>query len=111
MSALGTGPKGPILGLTKAELDAAAQKAAGEASAALASAIVIGAPVHASDGTTPLGKIAEVADADFVLDTGKTKVKLPKSSLAQGSSGLMIGMSPQEFTDATASAARATAGK
>lgn len=111
LTALGTGPKGPVLGLTKAELDAAATKAAAEASAALASLIVADAPVHASDGTTVLGKIAEVTETDFVLDTGKTKVKLPKTSVAKGNAGLMIGMTAQEFADATASAGKPTAGK
>ncbi|MBB3861144.1 preprotein translocase subunit YajC [Novosphingobium hassiacum] len=111
LTSLGTSPKGPVLAMSKADLDAAATRAAADASAALASSIVVGAAVHASDGTTALGKIAEVAEADFVLDTGKTKVKLPKSSVAQGSAGLMIGMTAQEFADATASAGKSTVGK
>lgn len=111
LTSLGTSPKGPVLAMSKADLEAAAAKASADASAALASSIVVGASVHASDGTTALGKIAEVAEADFVLDTGKTKVKLPKSSVAQGSAGLMIGMTAQEFADATASAGKSTAGK
>jgi len=111
LSALSTGAKGPVLGLTKVELDAAAEKATADAAAALAAAIVVGAPVHASDGSTVLGKIAEVAEADFVLDTGTAKVKLPKTSVANGATGLMIGMTAQAFADATKSAGMPSASK
>lgn len=110
LSALGTGPKGPVIGMTRVQLDAAAEKAAADATAALAAAIVVDAPVHASDGTTVLGKIAEVAEADFILDTGTTRVKLPKTSVANGATGLMIGMTAQAFADATKSAGK-SAGK
>lgn len=104
LTALGTGPKGPVLGMTKVELDAAAEKAAAAAKADTAAAIVVGAPVYASDGTTQLGKVAEVTDAEFVLDAGAVRVKLPKTSVAKGASGLMIGMTAQAFADATKSA-------
>lgn len=104
LTSLGTGPKGPVLGMTKAELDAAAEKAAGAAAAELAAAIAVDAPVHSSDGTTVLGKISEVAEADFVLDTGTAKVKLPRTSVANGASGLFIGMGAEQFADATKSA-------
>lgn len=105
LTALGTGPKGPVLGMTKVELDAAAEKAAGAAQAELASAIVADAPVHASDKATVLGKISEVSETDFVLDTGTAKVKLPRTSVAKAETGLYIGMSAEQFADATKSAA------
>lgn len=104
LTALGTGPKGPVLGMTKVELDAAAEKAAAAAKADTAAAIVVDAPVYASDGTTQLGKVAEVTDTEFVLDAGTVRVKLPKTSVAKGASGLMIGMTAQAFADATKSA-------
>lgn len=104
LTALGTGPKGPVLGMTKVELDAAAEKAAASAKADTAAAIVADAPVYASDGTTQLGKVAEVTDTEFVLDAGGVRVKLPKASVAKGSSGLMIGMTAEAFADATKSA-------
>ncbi len=104
LTALGTGPKGPVLGMTKAELDAAAEKAGAAAKADTAAAIVADAPVYASDGTTQLGKIGEVTDTEFVLDTGTVRVKLPKTSVAKGASGLMIGMTAEAFADATKSA-------
>ena len=43
LSALGTSPKGPVLGLTREQLDTAAEKAAADAAAALASAIAVDA--------------------------------------------------------------------
>lgn len=107
LASLGSGPKGPVLGMTKEQLDAAAEKAAADAAAVLAAAIVVDAPVHASDGTTVLGKIAEVTETDFVLDTGKARVKLPKTSVAKGTNGLVIGMTAEAFADATKSASPA----
>ncbi len=104
LTALGTGPKGPTLGLTRVQLDAAAEKAAGDAAASLASSIAVDAPVHAVDGTTVLGKIAEVAETDFLLDTGKARVKLPKTAVAKGENGLFIGMTAEAFADATKNA-------
>lgn len=104
LTALGTGPKGPVLGMTKVELDAAAEKAAAAAKAETAAAIFADAPVFAADGTTQLGKVAEVTDTEFVLDAGAVRVKLPKTSVAKGTSGLMIGMTAQAFADATKSA-------
>lgn len=106
LTALGTGPKGPVLGMTKVELDAAAEKAKATAKAELEAAIVADAPVFASDGTTQLGKVTEVTATDFVLDAGTTRVKLPKTSVAKGASGLMIGMTAQAFADATKSASK-----
>lgn len=105
LSSLGQGPKGPVIGFTRDELDAAVEKAAADAAAALAAAIVVDAPVHASDGVTVIGRISEVAEADFVLDTGTTKVKLPRTAVANGANGLFIGMTAQQFVDATRSAA------
>jgi hypothetical protein len=104
LTALGAGPKGPVLGMTKVELDAAAEKAVAAAKAETAAAIVADAPIYASDGTTQLGKVSDVTETDFVLDTGTVRVKLPKASVAKGSSGLMIGMTAQAFADAMKSA-------
>lgn len=115
LSALGTGPKGPVLGMTKAQLDEAAEKASSAAKAETSAAIVADAPIYASDGSTQLGKVVDVTETDFVLDTGSTRVKLPKTSVAKGASGLMIGMTAEAFADATKSAgggnAPKTAGK
>lgn len=105
LASLGTGPKGPVIGFTRDQLDEAVEKAAADAAAALAAAIVVDAPVHASDGVTVIGKISEVAEADFVLDTGTTKVKLPRAAVANGANGLFIGMTAQQFADATKGAA------
>src|SRR3569623_810496 len=50
-SAFGTGPKGPIVALTKAQLDAAAAQAATSATAALRTKLVVGAPLRGASGT------------------------------------------------------------
>jgi preprotein translocase subunit YajC len=104
LTTLSAGAKGPVLGLTREQLDAAAEKAGADAAAALSASLVAGAEVRASDGTTVLGKVGEVTETDFVLDTGKARVKLPKTSVAKGESGLVVGMTAEQFADATRSA-------
>lgn len=107
IASLGTSPKGATIGMTREQLDAAVEKATADAAAALAAAIVVDAPVHASDKTTVLGKVSEVTETEFVLDTGTTKVKLPKTSVGKSDNGLFIGMTAQAFADATKAAAPA----
>jgi rRNA processing protein Gar1 len=107
LTSLGTGPQGPTIGMTREQLDAAVEKASADAAASLSAAIVADAPVHASDKTTVLGKVSEVTETEFVLDTGTAKVKLPKTSVAKGDNGLFIGMTAQAFADATKAAAPA----
>ncbi len=104
LTTLSAGPKGPVIGLTREQLDAAAEKAGADAAAALSASLIAGAEVRASDGATVLGKVGEVTETDFVLDTGKARVKLPKTSVAKGDGGLLIGMTAQQFADAAKSA-------
>lgn len=111
LASLGTSPKGPIIAMTREQLDAAVEKAEADAAAALAAAITVDAPVHASDGTTVLGKITDVGETDFVMDTGSAPVKMPKTSVAKGANGLMIGMTAEQFAEATKGTATPSSGK
>lgn len=79
----------------------AASQTTSATSATSASAIVVDAPVYASDQTTVLGKIASVTETDFILDTGTAKVKLQKASVTKGEGGLYIGLTAEAFAAAT----------
>lgn len=80
-TAIGSGPKGPTIQMTKAELDAAFAQAAQQAQASLQ--LTPGKMVHGSNGAM-LGTI-KVADAQFVtVTTPKGDVKLPVSGFAPG---------------------------
>jgi preprotein translocase subunit YajC len=91
---------GPVIAMTKAELDAAA------ASAAKPLALNVGATVYGPQGGV-VGKI-EAVDAEFVtVATAKTKAKLPKKAFAMGETGPVIGMTAEQL-DAAAGAASAS---
>lgn len=86
-SSLGKGAKGPLVGLTKAELDAFVEKATAEADAKLATALVAGNAIHSSDGLE-IGKVREVdADGNVVIDREAGAISLPKSQFTVDANG------------------------
>ncbi len=110
LSAFAQGPNGLIIGMTKAELEAAIAKASGGASTASASAatsapasIAVGAPVSDTKGGK-VGTVAAVSGNLVTVATANTKVQLPKSAFGQGASGLVIAMTATEL-EAAAKAA------
>lgn len=81
------GPTGPVIGMTKAQLDQAIAKVEGEADAKLASALVAGAAVQSSDGQ-PVGTVKEIdANGNVVLDRPTGAVALPKSQFTTAANG------------------------
>ncbi|HVF94028.1 MAG TPA: hypothetical protein VM900_06910 [Sphingomonas sp.] len=107
-TSIGQSAKGLAIGMTKADLDAAAQQAQAAASGALASKLVAGTAVGSVDGTTTLGTIKS-ADAQFVtLTTAKGDVKLPVAGFAAGPSGnVILGMTKAQFDAAIGGAVAA----
>ncbi len=96
VSSFGQGAKGPILAMTKAELDAAASGAQANAKSELAAQLKAGASVYGSDGAS-VGTV-ESADAQFVtLNLGDQKAKLPLESFSKGAQGPVIGMTAAEL--------------
>lgn len=96
LSSFGTGPKGATLGMTKAELEAAATQSAQQASANFQSQLTVGATVYGSQGTS-LGTI-KASDAQFVtLTTPKGDAKLPVGSFGPGPKGVTIGLTAAEL--------------
>lgn len=104
-AAIGTGPNGPTVSLTRDQLAGAAQ----QAQAAGAASITPGASVRSSDGSAVVGTVKTV-DAQFVtLTTAKgAEVRLPKNGVANGPNGPVVGMTAAQFEAATAGAATGT---
>lgn len=101
MTSFGTGPKGPTLGMTKAQLDAAASQGAAQAAAEFKSKLTTGATVYGTGGAS-LGTI-KATDAEFVtLTTAKGDAKLPIASFGPGPQGVTIGMTAAQLEAAMA---------
>jgi preprotein translocase subunit YajC len=99
LTSLGKGAQGPVLAMTKAQLDAAAGAQQQQASAAFRSQLVTGASVYGSGGTK-LGTI-KVVDASMVtLTTDKGDAKLPIAGFGPGPQGVTIGMTAAQLSAA-----------
>ncbi|MFA6117563.1 MAG: hypothetical protein WC729_26465 [Sphingomonas sp.] len=102
----GNSPKGPVLGMTKTQLDSAATQAAAETATALKSKLVPGAVVHGVGGTNVVGTVKEAADTTVDVTTARGDVRLPIGAFSLSAAGaIIIGMSSADF-DAAVAAAR-----
>lgn len=95
------GPKGPVIALTKAEIEAKATQAT------QALTITVGAEVMDSAGAK-LGTVKAVNGDMITVASATASAQLPKSAFAQGQSGLMIGMTSAQFEAAAKAAGGAT---
>lgn len=108
LSAFGQGAKGPVISMTKAQLDTAASGAQANAKNELAAQLKAGASVYGSDGAT-VGTV-DSADAQFVtLNLGDQKAKLPLESFSKGAQGPVIGMTAAELKAAVGGGQQASA--
>lgn len=114
LTAFGTGEKGPVIGMTAAQVDAAAGSAGAAAAkpAATADASAAATPAKLTKGAAvsdtkgaPVGTIEEVGAEFAVVATAKNKARLPLNAFAQTENGVVIGMSATEL-DAAADAAK-----
>jgi len=104
VSAFGQGEKGPIIAMTKAQLDAAASGAKASAEADLKAQLTQGASVYGPDGA--VAATVDTVDAQFAtLTVGDQKVKLPLDSFSKGAQGAVIGMTGAELKAAASGAA------
>lgn len=105
LNAMTPTPTGPIIALTKAQLDASFAEQQAKAAAELQTRLAAGTEVFARDGSTKVGSIKAV-DAEFVTitTTAGKDVRLPKGGFATGKTGVLIGLTADEFTKATAGA-------
>lgn len=96
LSSFGKGPNGPVLAMTKAELEAAAGQGAAQAAQSFQSQLTTGATVYGVAGTS-LGTIKAV-EAEFVtLTTAKGDARLPIGSFGPGPKGVTIGMTAAQL--------------
>lgn len=100
-------PEGPLLGMTRDQLDTAVETAAAEAMAKLSAAIVPGADVRGSAGDV-IGKIEKVEGDLVLLASEAGSAKVPTSGLALQPDGLHFGMTADEFTAAVVAAKAST---
>ena len=92
------GQNGLVLGMTKAELEAAAAKASKPAE------VAVGAQVVGPQGDA-VGKVAAVNGDLVTVETPKSKVQLPRNAFAQNGGGaLAIGMTLEQLEAAAQSA-------
>jgi len=107
-ASFGAGAKGPMVSVTKAQIDAAAGQAAAQQTAALKSALVVGAPVKGSGGT-PIGTVKSIAADNVVVQSAKGPVAVPLNAFSAGQGGLTIAMTAAEFETAAAAATASAA--
>jgi preprotein translocase subunit YajC len=91
------GPNGPVIGMTREQLDAAIEQAAAKADAAMAVALVPGAEVRSNDGVL-VGSVKEIDGDNVVVDlTEEGAITLKKEHLTVDANGLKLFMSAQQF--------------
>ena len=108
LTSFGASDKGPVLAMTRAEVDAAAAGAAASAQAELTASITKGAQVNDTAGAK-VGTIEAVEGEFATVATANSKVRLPLSAFAKGANGPVIAMSAAELDAAAKSAAAPTA--
>lgn len=108
LASLGKGDKGPVLAMTKAQLDAAAGQQQAAASADFKSKLVPGATVYGTGGAQ-LGTIKSVDASGITLTTTNGEAKLPASGFGPGPQGVTIGMTAEQLSAAMSAAAPAPA--
>lgn len=107
-ASFGTTPEGPLLAMTRAQLDEAAEAATAAAKQQLAAAIVPGAEVRGTAGAV-IGTIEKVEGDLVTLLSEAGSAKVPASGLALMADGLHFGMSADEFSAAVEAAKASSA--
>ncbi|CAN5434867.1 hypothetical protein BH10PSE14_BH10PSE14_26210 [soil metagenome] len=101
----GTGPKGAMISMTKAQLDAAASQAAIDAAAALKVKLVPGAQIHGVGGSVVVGSVKEVGDDYVDVTTPQGVARIPLTAFTIGAGGEIItGLTAAQFAAAVAAA-------
>lgn len=107
LNSFGASDKGLVLGMTKAEVDAAAAGASANSQAEVAAQVAPGATVSDTSGGT-VGKVEAVEGEFATVATAKSKVKLPITAFAKGATGPVIAMTADQLDAAASSAAGKT---
>lgn len=96
LSSFGKGAKGPVLGLTKAQLEAQVGAASAQADAAFKAKLVPGAAVYGSAGTQ-IGTIKTAAADTITITTPSGDAVLPTAGFGPGPNGVTIGLSADQL--------------
>ncbi|MBB3692390.1 hypothetical protein [Sphingomonas sp. BK580] len=109
LTSLGQGAQGPVLAMTKAQLEAAAGQQQAQATADFKSKLVPGATVYGTGGTQ-LGTIKSVDASGVTLTTADGPVVLPTSGFGPGPQGIVLGMTAAQLKAAMTAAGGGSAG-
>lgn len=104
VASMTAGPNGPIVAVTKAQLDASFAEQVAKGQAILAQKLVAGTPVKTLNGAMTAGTV-KAADGEFVtLTTSAGKdVRLPKSGFSlDAQQNVIIGLTAEQFNAAVA---------
>jgi len=98
----GEGPNGPIISVTKAQINEMVEQAMGDANAKRDAALVAGAAVNASDGQ-PLGTVGSVEGDKVIVERSSGPVQLTRSDFsATATGGLMARFTSAQIDEAVA---------
>ncbi len=106
LTSLGKGAQGPVLAMTKAQLEAAAGQQQAQASADFKAKLVPGATVYGTGGTQ-LGTIKSVDASGVTLTTADGDAVLPVTGFGPGPQGILLGMTAEQLKAAMTAAAPA----
>ncbi|MBW6525911.1 hypothetical protein KZ813_03585 [Sphingomonas sp. RHCKR7] len=109
LTSLGKGAQGPVLAMTKAQLEAAAGQQQAQASADFKAKLVPGATVYGTGGTQ-LGTIKSVDASGVTLTTTDGPVVLPTNGFGPGPQGIVLGMTAAQLKAAMTAAGGGSAG-
>lgn len=101
VSSFATNAKGPLVGMTKSQLNTAIEEAAAKSAAALNAALIVGADIRSQDGVV-VGKVKGIQADSVVVDRTSGAVGLSKGSFVVTSGGLGISMTAKQLEDAIA---------
>ena len=108
-SAFGKSDKGPIVSMTKAQIDAAMAQVLAQADAALDAALVPGAQLRTSDGVM-IGTIEKIDEAGLVTVKREAgNFALQSEMFGTDASGLILRLTAQQFAEAMSAATAAPA--
>ena len=102
------GPNGPVIGMTREQLDAAVEQAAAQAQAAKDAALVAGAEVRSSDGVV-VGTVDKIEGDNVFVKLAEGAITLQEEHLTVDSSGLKLFMTAEQFQTAVSAAKQAQA--
>lgn len=108
VSAFGSGAKGPVIAMTRDQLDAAAAGAKADAQAQLKAQLAPGATLYDTAGQ-PVGTIDASDDSFVTLAVDGQKVKIPTNAVTKGDKGAVIGMTAAQLKAAAAANAAQSA--